>query len=46
MSRNITLINHSKKKIEITFDVGDQLEELKKMFINISAQGNIIVNPR
>ena len=33
ISRTVSLWNHSKKKIDITFDVEDQLTHLKKGFI-------------
>jgi hypothetical protein len=40
------LISSSKKKIEITFDVDNQLEELKKQFIQIIPSNPITINPR
>ena len=42
----MSLFNHSKKKIAITFDVEGQLEELKKQFIQIVPQNTITINPR
>lgn len=45
-SRTVSLVNQSKKKIEITFDVENQLEELKKQFIQIIPQNVISINPR
>lgn len=45
-SRTVSLVNNSKKKIEITFDVEGQLEELKKQFISIIPSNSITINPR
>ncbi len=45
-SRTVSLFNHSKKKIEITFDVEGQLEELKKQFIQIVPSSAFSINPR
>lgn len=45
-SRTVNVINNSKKKIEITFDVDNQLEELKKQFIQIIPSNSITINPR
>jgi hydrocephalus-inducing protein len=45
-SRTVSLINNSKKKIEITFDVDSQIEDLKKQFIQIIPSNSITINPR
>lgn len=45
-SRTVSLINNSKKKIEITFDVDSQMEDLKKQFIQIIPSNSITINPR
>lgn len=40
------MTNNSKKKIEITFDVDDQIEDLKKQFIQIIPNTAVTINPR
>ena len=45
-SRTVSLVNHSKRKIEITFDVENQLQDLKKQFIQIIPNNPITINPR
>ena len=45
-SRTVSLTNNSKKKIEITFDVDDQIEDLKKQFIQIIPNTAVTINPR
>ena len=44
--RVIPVINTSRKKIDITFDIENQLKDLKKMFIDVSPLGDISINPR
>jgi len=46
VSRTVSVVNHSKKKIEITFDVDNQIEMLKKSFINVHPNGSLTINPR
>ena len=45
-NRSVTLVNNSKKKIEISFNVANQLEELKKNFISVVPSDKISINPR
>lgn len=40
------MVNNSKKKIEITLDVDDQIDHLKKNFVSIAPSGNIVINPK
>lgn len=42
----MTLINNSKKKIEIDFNVDNQIEELKKSSLSIIPTGKLTINPR
>lgn len=44
--RIIPIINTSRRKIDITFDVGDQIKELKKMCLDVSPLSDISINPR
>lgn len=44
--RVIPIVNTSRKRIDITFDVDDQLKDLKKMAIDVAPFGDISINPR
>ena len=44
--RVVPIINTSRKKVEISFDVDNQLEEFKKMCLDVSPLGDICINPR
>ena len=46
VSRTVSLINNSRKKIEITFDVDNQKEELQRQFIEIIPNGPLTIQPR
>lgn len=39
-------MNLSKKKIDITFDTDTQLEDFKKLFLEVSPSGELSINPK
>lgn len=45
-SRVVSIINLSKKKIDITFDTDSQLEDFKKLFLEVHPSNEISINPK
>lgn len=45
-TRTVSIINLSKKRIDITFDTDNQLEEWKKLFLEVSPSQEITIEPK
>lgn len=45
-SRTVSLINYSKKPVNLTFDTDNQLDELRKLFVNVFPSTDFCLNPR
>lgn len=45
-TKMVAIVNYSRKPVNLTFDIGNQLEELRKMFINVLPLSDFCLQPK